>query len=66
MAKYTSSFTAKGLLEIDNMTITEIKKTKDGDIESVYNFLEYLRNFDGKIVSVTIKEDVELEPIEEL
>lgn len=66
MAKYTSSFTAKGILELDNMTITEVKKTKDGDIESVYNFLEYLQAFDGKIISVSIKEDVELEPIEEL
>lgn len=65
MAKFTAGFSAKGVLEIDTMTITEIKKTKDGDIESVYNFLEQLQKFDGRTVSITIKEDVELDPIEE-
>lgn len=50
----------KGLLELDTMEITETAKE---DIFT-YDFLSILRDFDGKQVSITIKEENEL-PVKE-
>lgn len=61
MAKYTAKFSAKGILDLDDMTVTEIKK----DEELVFDFLQQLQQFDGKHVTISITEDIELEPVEE-
>lgn len=50
----------KGELTLDKMEITEVTK----EAEYTYDFLEILREFDGKQVSVSVKEEKEL-PIKE-
>lgn len=61
MAKYTASFHTKGLLNREEMTIIEAKK----DEEMTYDLDEQLRHFDGKVVTISIKEEYEIDPIEE-
>lgn len=61
MAKYTATFSGKGFLNMDEMTITEVKK----DEENVFDLLSQLQSFDGKEISITIKEDIEVIPVEE-
>lgn len=61
MAKHTVRFSVKGFLNMDDMTVTEVKK----DEEHIYDFLEQLRSFDGKEVTINIAEDIEIHPIEE-
>lgn len=53
MAKMSQSFSAKGELSVGEMRIYEFKK----DETNVVNFLEILHEFDGKVVSITIKHD---------
>lgn len=50
----------KGLLDLGTMEVTEQAK----EDELTYDFLEILRDFDGKQVSITLKEENEL-PIKE-
>lgn len=56
MAKKVHSINLKGLLDLDTMEVTE--QTKEA--EFTYDFLEVLREFDGKQVSISIKEEEEL------
>jgi hypothetical protein len=56
MAKKIHSVALKGILDIDVMEIVE--QTKEA--EFTYDFLEVLRDFDGKQVSISIKEEQEL------
>lgn len=55
-SKKIHSVNLKGLLDLDTMEVTE--QTKEA--EFTYDFLEILRGFDGKQVSISIKEEVEL------
>lgn len=50
----------KGQLDLDTMEITETTK----EAEFTYDFLAILREFDGKQVSISLKEENEL-PIKE-
>jgi hypothetical protein len=56
-SKKNTTVTINGLLDVDEDTITEI--TKNADL--VYNFKEILRQFNGKDISLTIKESTELD-----
>ncbi|OPH61735.1 hypothetical protein BC351_00395 [Paenibacillus ferrarius] len=60
MAKRNNSVSFKGLLDVDNMTITE--ETKDGIF--VYSVLEALREYDGKEATFSLKEDTSIKPLE--
>jgi hypothetical protein len=55
-SKKISSVALKGSLDLDTMEITE--QTKEA--EYTYDFLAILRDFNGKQVSISIKEEVEL------
>ena len=70
MAKYTAKFTAKGILDLDleneEVTITTIKSTRDGDVTKIYDVLSQLKAFNGKEVNFSITEDIEVDPVEEL
>lgn len=61
MAKKTHSVSLKGILDMDTGVIEEV--TKD-DVNN-YNFIEILKEFHDKQVSITIKEETELPVIEE-
>ena len=61
MAKFSKSFQAKGELSVGEMKIYEVKK----DEVNTVNFLEMLQQFDGKTVSITIKEEVEIIGVDE-
>jgi hypothetical protein len=56
MAKKVNSVALKGILDCDVMEVTE--QTKEA--EFTYDFLEVLREFDGKQVSIQIREEQEL------
>jgi hypothetical protein len=56
MGKKVNSVALKGLLDIEVMEVTE--QTKEA--EFTYDFLEILRDFDGKHVSIQIREEKEL------
>lgn len=60
VAKRTNAVSIKGELKLDDMTLTEITKEE----EKVYDLLEILREYDGKTVTFSIKEENEL-PIKE-
>lgn len=73
MAKYTGSLVYKGAItEVDgDIIVVEQKKVGKGQdqitIEEPYNLSEKLRNeYVGRLVSISIKEDTELEPIESM
>ena len=57
MAKKVHSVSVKGLFDMNVMEITEVKKDQ-GDF--VYDFKKILEEFDGKNISVTIKEEDKL------
>lgn len=59
MAKKVHSVSLKGYLDTSTGTVTDI--TKDG--EYVYDLQEILNEFHDKHVSISIKEEIELEPI---
>lgn len=66
MAKRVNSAQLKGVLDVSFEegfgTITEIVK----DEENVYNLFELLNEFNGKQISVTIKEENDIQPVEEV
>ena len=55
-SKKVHAVNLKGIFDLDVMEVTE--QTKEA--EFTYDFLEVLRGFDGKQVSISIKEEVEL------
>ncbi|AZV43711.1 hypothetical protein BAOM_3102 [Peribacillus asahii] len=55
-SKKIQSVNLKGELSLDDMTVTEV--TKEG--EFTYDFLSILRGFDGKTISINLKEEIEL------
>lgn len=55
-SKKVNQVSLKGAFELDTMEITE--QTKEA--EYTYDFLAILREFDGKQISITIKEENEL------
>jgi hypothetical protein len=59
-SKKVNQVNLKGELDLDTMEV--IEQTKEA--EYTYDFLAILRDYDGKAVSVTIKEENEL-PIKE-
>lgn len=59
-SKKIHSINLRGILDMDTMEITETTK----DSEYVYDFLKILQEFNGKQVSVQIKEEQDL-PLKE-
>lgn len=62
MAKKVHSITVKGDLDVSAGTITEYDK--EGGILGVYKIEDLLREFDGTIVTLSIKEQEDLLPSE--
>ncbi len=66
MAKRINSAKLKGVLDVDfnngQATVTEIVK----DVETVYDFFELLNEFNGKHISISIVEENEIAPLEEV
>ena len=66
MAKRVNSAQLKGILDVSFDegvgTITEIVK----DEENVYNLFDLLNEFNGKTISITIKEENDIHPVEEV
>lgn len=65
MAKKTHSVQVKGVLDVDfNSGVGRIIEiTKDEEIP--YDLFEIINEFNGKSVTLTLKEDQDLQPIEE-
>jgi hypothetical protein len=59
-SKKVNTVNLKGVLDMNQMEITEL--AKDG--EFTYDFLEILKGFDGKTISLSVKEEEEL-PVKE-
>lgn len=59
MAKKSKSYSLKGTYDFNEGTVTEINK----DVETVYSLEEILREFHGREVSISVKEDSAPEPI---
>jgi hypothetical protein len=55
-SKKVHTVNLKGILDLDTMEITEQAK----EAEFTYDFLEILRDFDGKQVSISVKEENDL------
>lgn len=65
MAKLTSSFKAKGELDLSRGLVYEVKKLGKGEEEIVeVDFFGFLKEFDGKSVSISITEDKEVVKVE--
>jgi hypothetical protein len=60
MAKRNNSIQFKGLLNTEVMEVTE--ESKDGI--AIYDLLEELKFYDGKNVTISIKEDLPVQPKE--
>ena len=64
MAKKVNQVGFKGILDVDintgEGTITEIVK----EVENVYNFFETLMEFNGKHITISIKEENELPTVD--
>jgi hypothetical protein len=60
MAKKVQTTQLKGLFDINTM---EIEETTKDDVK-VYSLLEVLQEYADKTISINIKEEVELNPIE--
>ena len=64
MAKKTNQVGFKGVLDVNfasgEGTVTEVVK----EVESVYNFFETLSEFNGKHVTISIKEENELPTVD--
>ena len=66
MAKLTNSFKSKGELDLSRGIIYEIKKLGKGEEEIVeVDFFGFLKEFDGKNVSISITEDKEVTKVED-
>ena len=65
MAKRVNSAQLKGILDISfdegTGTVTEIVK----DVENVYNLFELLEEFNSKHITISIKEENDIAPVEE-
>lgn len=61
MAKRIDSVTVKGFLSLEEDTITEVTK----DEELVYSFSDILKGYDGKNITISIKEEQQLAVKEE-
>jgi predicted RNA-binding protein len=60
MAKRTNSFSSKGELDLSQGVIFEVKKESVDTIP----FFDILKEFDGKIVSISIVENIEIAGID--
>ncbi|UGO46290.1 hypothetical protein PQE74_gp207 [Bacillus phage vB_BanS_Chewbecca] len=60
MAKRTNSFSVKGELNMAEGVVYEVKKESVETIE----FFEFLKEFDGKTVKISIVEDIEIMGVE--
>jgi hypothetical protein len=58
MAKKVHAISLKGNFELDTMEVTE--ESKEGIF--TYDFLYVLKEFDGKLVSITVKEENPVKP----
>jgi hypothetical protein len=62
MAKKSLTISIRGWLDMSSGLLTEVD-AKTG-VETSYSLFEELRQLDGKQISVTIKEDTEIDPID--
>lgn len=60
MAKKDHSISFNGVLEVETMEVLE----EDKNGQHVYDLLTELKQFDGKKVSIKIKEELSVEPKE--
>lgn len=62
MAKKKSGFALKGEVTFEDgrIFVTEIKK----DSEETYDFTKELELYEGRTISITVAEEVELDPVE--
>ena len=60
MAKRVNQVSYKGILDMDQVTVTEITK----ESEDTYDLKAVLQTFDGKQVSITIKEEEPLPTVD--
>lgn len=65
MAKMNMKFTAKGELSISEGIIYEVKKVGKEEVIVEVDFFGFLREFDGKTVSISISEDKEVASVED-
>ncbi|UGO50817.1 YonK-like protein [Bacillus phage vB_BanS_Sophrita] len=56
MAKRTNSFSVKGELNLEEGVVYEVKKES---VETI-DFMEILKEFNGKTVKISIVEDIEI------
>lgn len=66
MAKMSRKFASKGSLEMSTGKIYETKKVGKEEIIVEVDFFSFLREFDGKNISVSISEEAEVANVEEL
>lgn len=65
MAKITNSFKAKGELSVSEGIIYELKKQGKEEVVVEVDFFGFLREFDGKTISISIVEDKEVISLED-
>lgn len=66
MAKLNNSFSVKGELSMSEGIVYELKKVNKEEIVEEVDFFGFLRTFDGKTVSISIKEEKEVVRVEDL
>lgn len=64
MAKYTRKTAFKGLLKLEDWTITETVKVNGENMLVPYNFLKALEEYNHCNISISITEDEPVEPKE--
>lgn len=65
MAKFNKSFSTKGSLDLSTGIVTELKKSGGEEYFEEVDLFGYLKEFDGKNVSISIKEDKEVYTVED-
>jgi len=67
MAQIKNTFKSKGELDVNRLSIFEVKnKGKDDEYLEEVNLLDFLKQFHGKEVNFTITEDREVYRVEKL
>jgi len=66
MAKMNMKFTAKGELSLSEGIIYEVKKVGKEEVIVEVDFFGFLKEFDGKTISISISEDKEVATVEDV
>ena len=65
MAKMNRSFKSKGELDMSRGVIYEVKKVGKEEVIVEVDFFSFLKEFDGRTISVSISEEKEVERAEQ-